>query len=35
MQGIAWRWQRIDGALMKMSLAQEAVKGRRQIGMAG
>ena len=25
MQGIAWRWQSIDGALMKAPLAQEAV----------
>jgi len=24
MQGIAWRWQTIDGALMKAPLAQEA-----------
>ncbi|MDM0117746.1 transposase [Variovorax sp. J22R133] len=25
MQGIAWRWQSIDGAMMKAPLAQEAV----------
>jgi transposase len=25
MQGIAWRWQSVDGALMKAPLAQEAV----------
>jgi hypothetical protein len=25
MEGIAWRWQSIDGALMKAPLAQEAV----------
>ena len=25
LQGIAWRWQSIDGAMMKAPLAQEAV----------
>lgn len=25
MQGIAWRWQSVDGAMMKAPLAQEAV----------
>jgi hypothetical protein len=25
MEGIAWRWQRIDGAMFKAPLAQEAV----------
>ncbi|ENZ95904.1 transposase [Xanthomonas fragariae LMG 25863] len=25
MQGIAWRWQSVDGAMMKASLAQQAV----------
>jgi transposase len=25
LQGIAWRWQSVDGALMKAPLAQEAV----------
>ena len=25
LEGIAWRWQRIDGAMMKAPLAQEAV----------
>jgi len=25
MEGIAWRWQSIDGAMMKAPLAQEAV----------
>lgn len=26
MQGIAWRWQSVDGAMMKAPLAQEAVR---------
>ena len=43
MQGIAWRWQSIDGAMMKAPLAQEAVgpnptdrgKKRQQASPAG
>ena len=43
MEGIAWRWQSVDGAMMKAPLAQEAVgpnptdrgKKRKQAPSAG